>query len=203
MGSIWAKAHRLASLWGELWTRNDGEGADEHQLTEKVVDWGNKCAGWCEQEDNWQNRAEGSHAKGMHPNKQVPTWQCKEGNSNTSSREPTELDTSLKCLHTNTRGMGRTQKELEVCVLLQGYDLIGITGERWMVKRSVGRTGWCIKGEPSRNAELCLWMDEESGESLWVRISGQTNVSLGQKTWWQRTRKRPRYSIPSSLSFYI
>lgn len=52
-----------------------------------------------------------------------------------------------------------------------------------MVKRSVGRTGWCSKRETGRNAELCLWMDEESGESLWVRISGQTNVSLGQKTW--------------------
>ena len=27
--------------------------------------------------------------------------------------------------------MGRTQEELEVCMLLQGYDLIGIAGKRW------------------------------------------------------------------------
>lgn len=31
--------------------------------------------------------------------------------------------------------MGRTQEELEVCVLLQGYNLIEITGKRWYSSR--------------------------------------------------------------------
>jgi len=41
------------------------------------------------------------------------------------------LNASLKGLCTNAHGMGRPQQELKICVLLQGYDLIGFTGKRW------------------------------------------------------------------------
>ena len=33
----------------------------------------------------------------------------------------------LKCLYTSAHSMGNEQEESEVCVQLQGYDLIGIT----------------------------------------------------------------------------
>ena len=37
---------------------------------------------------------------------------------------------TLKCLYTNAHSMGNQHEKLEICVLLQGYDLVGIT-ETW------------------------------------------------------------------------
>jgi len=41
------------------------------------------------------------------------------------------LDTSLKCLCTNAHSIGNKQEELEICVWLQGFDLIAITEICW------------------------------------------------------------------------
>ncbi|GAB0204840.1 hypothetical protein GRJ2_002949600 [Grus japonensis] len=50
----------------------------------------------------------------------------------------------LKCLYVNTRSMGNKQEELEMCVRLQGYDLIGITETWWDSSSdwSVGMEGY-------------------------------------------------------------
>ena len=37
----------------------------------------------------------------------------------------------LKCLYTNVQSMGNKQEELQVCVCLQGCDVIGITEAWW------------------------------------------------------------------------
>ena len=38
---------------------------------------------------------------------------------------------SLKCLYTSACSMGNKQEELEICVQLQGHDLIAITETWW------------------------------------------------------------------------
>ena len=37
----------------------------------------------------------------------------------------------LKCLYTNAGSMGNKHGELEICVQLQGYGLVGITETWW------------------------------------------------------------------------
>lgn len=37
----------------------------------------------------------------------------------------------LKCLYTNVHNMGNKQEELEICVRLQGHDLIAVTEMWW------------------------------------------------------------------------
>lgn len=80
-----------------------------------TINWGSgelwrqaKYAGWCEQEKchSQQNRAEGDPPQG-YPHKEVSVYR-------TPPPPPTPSmwrDASLKCLYTNTRGMGRTQEE--------------------------------------------------------------------------------------------
>ncbi|GAB0208750.1 hypothetical protein GRJ2_003340700 [Grus japonensis] len=50
----------------------------------------------------------------------------------------------LKCLYANARSMGNKEEELETCVCLQGYDLIGITEMWWdsSYDWSVGMEGY-------------------------------------------------------------
>ncbi|GAB0209793.1 hypothetical protein GRJ2_003445000 [Grus japonensis] len=90
--------------------------------------------------------------------------------------------------------MGNKQEELETCVCLQGYDLIGIMEMWWdgSYEWSVGMEGYRLfrKDRQGRRGggvdlyvsdqlecmELHLGMDEEPTESLWVRIKGSTGT---------------------------
>ncbi|GAB0207912.1 hypothetical protein GRJ2_003256900 [Grus japonensis] len=90
----------------------------------------------------------------------------------------------LKCLYANTRSTGNKQEELETCVCLQGYDLIGITEMWWdsSYDWSVGMEGYRLfrKDRQGRQGggvtlyvndqlecmELHLGMDEELTKSL-------------------------------------
>ncbi|GAB0193880.1 mitochondrial enolase superfamily member 1 [Grus japonensis] len=90
--------------------------------------------------------------------------------------------------------MGNKQEELETCVCLQGYDLIGITETWWdgSYDWSVGMEGYRLfrKDRQGRRGggialyindqlecmELHLGMDEELTKSLWVRIKGRAGA---------------------------
>ncbi|GAB0207210.1 hypothetical protein GRJ2_003186600 [Grus japonensis] len=102
--------------------------------------------------------------------------------------------TSLKCLYTNTCSMGNKQEELEVCVQLQGHDLIAITETWWDSSHDWNAVmdGYILfrKDRPARRGggvalyvreqlkciKFCLGVDEERVESLWVRMKGQANM---------------------------
>ncbi|GAB0205345.1 hypothetical protein GRJ2_003000100 [Grus japonensis] len=93
--------------------------------------------------------------------------------------------------------MGNKQEELETCVCLQGYDLIGITETWWdsSCDWSVGMEGYRLfrKDRQGRRGgdvalyindqlecmELQLGMDEEPTESLSVRIKGTGDIIAG------------------------
>ncbi|GAB0205871.1 hypothetical protein GRJ2_003052700 [Grus japonensis] len=90
--------------------------------------------------------------------------------------------------------MGNKQEELEMCVCLQGYDLIGIKetwsdnsydwsvemeGYRLFRKDRQGRGGGGVTlyiNDQLECMELHLGVDEEPTESLWVRIKGRTGA---------------------------
>ncbi|GAB0206600.1 mitochondrial enolase superfamily member 1 [Grus japonensis] len=90
--------------------------------------------------------------------------------------------------------MGNKQEELEMCVCLQGYDLIGIRETWWdsSYDWSVGMEGYRLfrKDRQGRRGggvtlyvndqlecmELHLGMEEELTESLWVRIKGSAGT---------------------------
>ncbi|GAB0207575.1 mitochondrial enolase superfamily member 1 [Grus japonensis] len=90
--------------------------------------------------------------------------------------------------------MGNKQEELETCVSLQGYDLIGITETWWdsSYDWSVGMEGYRLlrKDRQGRRGggialyvndhlecmELHLGMEEEPTERLWVRIKGSAGT---------------------------
>ncbi|GAB0205316.1 mitochondrial enolase superfamily member 1 [Grus japonensis] len=90
--------------------------------------------------------------------------------------------------------MGNKQEELETCVCLQGYDLIGITETWWdsSCDWSVGMEGYRLfrKDRQGRRGgdvalyvneqlecmDLHLGMDEEPAESLSVRIKGRAGA---------------------------
>ncbi|GAB0207584.1 hypothetical protein GRJ2_003224100 [Grus japonensis] len=90
--------------------------------------------------------------------------------------------------------MGNKQEELETCVSLQGYDLIGITETWWdsSYDWSVGMEGYRLfrKDRQGRQGggialyvndqlecmELHLGMEEEPTERLWVRIKGRAGA---------------------------
>ncbi|GAB0206950.1 hypothetical protein GRJ2_003160600 [Grus japonensis] len=90
--------------------------------------------------------------------------------------------------------MGNKQEELEACVRLQGYDLIGITETWWdsSYDWSVGMEGCRLfrKDRQGRRGggialyvndqlecmELHLGMEEEPTKSLWVRIKGRAGA---------------------------
>jgi len=91
--------------------------------------------------------------------------------------------------------MGNKQEELEMCTHLWGYDTIGITetwwdssydwsigmaGHRLFRKDRQGRRGGGVAlyvKEQLECMELCLEMDEEPMESLWVKIKGRAGTS--------------------------
>ncbi|GAB0176205.1 hypothetical protein GRJ2_000085700 [Grus japonensis] len=89
------------------------------------------------------------------------------------------------------RSMGNKQEELETCARLQGCGLIGITkddsydwsvgmeGYRLFRKDRQGRRGGGVALYVNDELEcmvLCLGMDEELTESLWVRIKGRAGT---------------------------
>jgi len=90
--------------------------------------------------------------------------------------------------------MGNKQEELEICVWLQGHDLIAFTETCWDSSHDWNTVmdGYRLfrKDRPTSRGggvalyvkeqldciELCLWAEEEGVESLWVRIKGQPHV---------------------------
>ncbi|KAM9591177.1 uncharacterized protein ACIBXB_006074 isoform 2-T3 [Morphnus guianensis] len=90
--------------------------------------------------------------------------------------------------------MGNKQEELDPCERLQGYDLIGIMetwwdgsydwsvgmeGYRLFRKDRQGRREGCVAlyvNDQLECMELCLMMDKEPNESLWVRIKGRAGT---------------------------
>ncbi|GAB0209615.1 hypothetical protein GRJ2_003427200 [Grus japonensis] len=90
--------------------------------------------------------------------------------------------------------MGNKQEELEICVRLQGHDLIAITETWWdslhdwnavmdgyvlFRKDRTARRGGGVAlyvREQLECIKLCLSVDEEQVESLWVRMKGQANM---------------------------
>ncbi|GAB0182364.1 cAMP-dependent protein kinase inhibitor alpha [Grus japonensis] len=92
--------------------------------------------------------------------------------------------------------MGNKQEELETCARLQGCDLIGIMEMWWdgSYDRTVGMEGYRLfrkyrQGRQGEDValyvndqlecmELCLGMDEELTESLWVRIKGRAGTGI-------------------------
>jgi len=62
----------------------------------------------------------------MHLNEEVPRGQHRRGSSAAFPGKSAQLGASLKCLYANADSTGDKQEELEVCVQLQGYDLIGM-----------------------------------------------------------------------------
>lgn len=87
--------------------------------------------------------------------------------------------------------MGNEQEELEVWVQLQDYNLIDINHGgraqksgmlRWMdAGTSSMWASWEVKEELNfmwdqwECTELCLGVDDEPSESLWIRVRRQTN----------------------------
>ncbi|KAK4828701.1 hypothetical protein QYF61_000539 [Mycteria americana] len=96
------------------------------------------------------------------------------------------------CLYTSAHGMGNKHDELEICVELQGYNFVGIMdgSHGWSVaikgvqafqegqagKMRRGELPFCVR-EQLKCMELCLGMDKELAEGLWVRI--KERVSQG------------------------
>jgi len=106
----------------------------------------------------------------------------------------------LKCLYANAWSMGNKQEELEMCVHLWGYGMIGIMEMGWdssydwsigmgeyrlFRKDRQGRRGGGVAlyvKDQLECMELRLGMDEEPTESLWVKIKGRTgtgNITVG------------------------
>jgi len=101
----------------------------------------------------------------------------------------------LKCLYTRNK-----QEELEMCTHLRGCDIIGITETWWdsSYDWSIGMGGYrlfrkdrqerreggvtlCVK-DRLECMELCLGLDEEPTESLWVKIksrAGTGDITVG------------------------
>ncbi|GAB0205782.1 hypothetical protein GRJ2_003043800 [Grus japonensis] len=100
----------------------------------------------------------------------------------------------LKCLYANAQSMGNKQEELETCVFLQRYDVIGIIEMWWdsSYDWSVGMEGYRLfrKDRQGRQGggvtlyvndqlecmELHLGMDEEPTKRLWIRIKGRAGA---------------------------
>jgi len=90
--------------------------------------------------------------------------------------------------------MGNKQEELEMCVPLRGYDIIGITETWWdsSYDWNIGMGGYKLfrKDRQGRQGvgvtlyvkdqlectELCLGVDEEPTESLWVKTKGRAGT---------------------------
>ncbi|GAB0199663.1 hypothetical protein GRJ2_002431700 [Grus japonensis] len=112
----------------------------------------------------------------------------------TPANKSTSSGAQLKCLYANARSMGNKQEELETCVCLQGYDIIGITetwwdsscdwsvgmeGYRFFRKDRQGRRGGGVAlyvNDQLECMELHLGMEEEPTKSLWVRIKGRAGA---------------------------
>jgi len=90
--------------------------------------------------------------------------------------------------------MGNKQEELEICVQLQGHDLIAMTETWWdsshdwnavidgyrvfrkdRTTRRDGGVGLYVR-EKLERIELCLGVDEEQVKSLWIRIKGRAHM---------------------------
>jgi len=100
----------------------------------------------------------------------------------------------VKCLYANARNMVNKQEELEMCAHLCGYDIISITetwwdrsydwsigmgGYRFFRKDRQGRQGGGVAlyvKDQLEGRELCLGLDEEPTESLWVKIQGRAGM---------------------------
>jgi len=96
--------------------------------------------------------------------------------------------------------MGNKQEQLEMCVRLQGYDIIGNMETWWgsSCDGSIEMGGYRLfkKGRQGRRGggvalyvkdhlecmELCLGLDKEPTESLWIKIKsrvGTGDITVG------------------------
>ena len=140
------------------------------------------------------------HLQHSHVSKEVPKRHHYGEIPQTLSRNSTCWGTSLKCLNTNACSMGNKHNELDICVQLQGCNLVGIMEMRWGGSHdwSIAMEGYRLirKDRQGRRGgvvalyvraqlecmELCLQMDKDPVESLWVRIkerTGQGDIIVG------------------------
>ncbi|KAJ7425036.1 mitochondrial fission process protein 1 [Pitangus sulphuratus] len=91
-----------------------------------------------------------------------------------------EVTLEMKCLYTNARSRGNKQKELEICVQPQGFDLmIGMLSCLLNMLFRRQRAGVHSAGvalyvqQHLECIKLCPGVDDEQVESLWVWIKEQ------------------------------
>ncbi|GAB0208991.1 hypothetical protein GRJ2_003364800 [Grus japonensis] len=184
-GNLWQQAGQLGEVGFKLKDSRDGvQSGNAHAI---ASNWGissaNQSSDKCSLAASQDENQKANHLKGM----------CDYGGpSCTPPGKPPHSITPLKCLYTNTRSMGNKQEELEVCVRLQGQDLIAITETWWDSSNDWNAVmdGYILfrKDRPARQGggvvlyvreqleciELRLGVDEV--ESLWVRMKGQANM---------------------------
>jgi len=78
----------------------------------------------------------------LHESKEVPTGNHYGEIPKTPSGKSPCCGASLKCLYFNAHSVGNRHDELEICVWLQGYTLIGTTETWWD-----GSCGWSVATE--------------------------------------------------------
>jgi len=166
-----------------------GGGGQSHNAPAIPSGWGisvanqssDKCSLAASQaEKQKSNKLKGGHGHGR--------------SSCTPLGKPACSSSSLKCLCTNTRSMGNKQEELGICVQSQGHDLIAYTETWWDSSHDWNAVidGYTLfrKDRPTRRGggvalyvreqleciQLCLGVDEEQVESLWVRIKQQAHT---------------------------
>jgi len=169
--------------------KDSGGGGQSHNAQAIPSSWGlsvanqssDKCSSAVFQAEKQQtNNLKGGHGRGRSA--------C------TAQGKSACLSSSLKSLYTNACSMGNKQEELEICVWLQGNDLIAITETWWNSShdwnavmdgytlfrkdRSTRRGGGVALyvREQLERTELCLGVDEEQVEGLSVRIKGQAHM---------------------------
>lgn len=106
-----------------------GEGEDDQQSCEEVVDQVGKQNVWGDADSGYLviNKTELKGARCQaYPYEQGNTFQSYRGNSCTFYGKSAWLVASLKCLCSHTYSVGFKEEELHVCMQLQSYDFVGI-----------------------------------------------------------------------------
>ncbi|PKU39926.1 zinc finger swim domain-containing protein 6- hypothetical protein [Limosa lapponica baueri] len=182
----WAEYRAFVDEYGQLekdgiHLSRRGGGVQDGKAHAITSNWGisqaNQSSNKCSLADFQDEIQKANHLKGVYG--------CGKS-SCTPPGKPSCSLTSLKCLYTNTRSIGNKQEELEICVRSQGHDLIAITETWWdslhdwnavmdgyILFRNdspMGQGGGValyVK-EQQECVDLCLGVNEERVESLWV-----------------------------------
>ncbi|GAB0209016.1 hypothetical protein GRJ2_003367300 [Grus japonensis] len=182
-GNLWQQAGQLGEAGFKL--KDSGGGVQSGNAHAIASNWGissaNQSSDKCPVAASQDENQKANHLKGM----------CDYGGpSCTPPGKPPCSITPLKCLYTNARSRGNKQEELEVCVRLQGQDLIAITETWWDSSQDWNAVmdGYVLfrKDRPARRGggvalyvreqleciEIHIGVDEEQVESLWVSVVG-------------------------------